>query len=277
MLWSAESVLSFSLYFTQSRFLKAEAVVEVEILFVLVSMTWHTFPRISALIECQSVLALKSVVLGIDIMPGFRRKNCSNCSLCMPACTCVCYEYCTLNSSEKFVERPFYVSHLSRSCFSRYSVLFLQFLIQSSQFLECQGDGVDGNCEQYKDEPVKKTNKQVSSNNRTKQTQDDSSSRENGKVFYILIQNPLVDSSLKLESVGACHLFINFITIIAIFVFLILILVVITMNIILLSLCDRRRFQETRTVPVDPKRNTRHIVELWREDRLLRLRMLLEL
>lgn len=32
-----------------------------------------------------------------------------------------------------------------------------------------------------------------------------------------------------------------------------------------------RRFQETRTVPVDPKRNTRHIVELWREDRLLRL------
>lgn len=95
MLWSTESVLSFSLYFTQSRFLKAEAVVEGEILFVLVSMTWHTFPRISALIECQSVLALKSVVLGIDIMPGFRRQNCSNCSLCMPACTCVCYEYCT--------------------------------------------------------------------------------------------------------------------------------------------------------------------------------------
>ncbi|KAI5588773.1 OVARIAN TUMOR DOMAIN-containing deubiquitinating enzyme 7 isoform X8 [Populus trichocarpa] len=46
---------------------------------------------------------------------------------------------------------------------------------------ECQGDGVDGNCEQYKDEPVTKTNEQVSSNNRTKQTHDDSSSRENGK------------------------------------------------------------------------------------------------
>lgn len=46
---------------------------------------------------------------------------------------------------------------------------------------ECQGDGVDGNCEQYKNEPVTKTNEQVSSNNRTKQTRDDSSSRENGK------------------------------------------------------------------------------------------------
>lgn len=46
---------------------------------------------------------------------------------------------------------------------------------------ECQGDGVDGNCEQYKDEPVTKTNEQVSSNNRAKQTHDDSSSRENGK------------------------------------------------------------------------------------------------
>ncbi|XP_073265100.1 OVARIAN TUMOR DOMAIN-containing deubiquitinating enzyme 7 isoform X3 [Populus alba] len=44
---------------------------------------------------------------------------------------------------------------------------------------ECQGDGVDGNCEQYKNEPVTKTNEQVSSNNRTKQTRDDSSSREN--------------------------------------------------------------------------------------------------
>lgn len=46
---------------------------------------------------------------------------------------------------------------------------------------ECQGDDVDGNCEQYKEEPVTKTNKQVSLNNRTKQTHDDSSSRENGK------------------------------------------------------------------------------------------------
>lgn len=46
---------------------------------------------------------------------------------------------------------------------------------------ECQGDGVDGNCEQYKDEPITKTNEQVSSNNHAKQTHDDSSSRENGK------------------------------------------------------------------------------------------------
>jgi hypothetical protein len=74
---------------------------------VLVSMMWHTFPRISALIECQSVLALKSIVLGIDIMPGFRRKNCSNCSLCMPACTCVCYEYCTLKFIWKICWKTF--------------------------------------------------------------------------------------------------------------------------------------------------------------------------
>ncbi|KAF9682378.1 hypothetical protein SADUNF_Sadunf05G0102800 [Salix dunnii] len=62
--------------------------------------------------------------------------------------------------------------------------LFFIFRLLSKENVVCaerQGDGVDGNCEQYKGEPVTKTNKQISSNNRTKQTHDDSSSRENGK------------------------------------------------------------------------------------------------
>jgi hypothetical protein len=85
------------------------------------------------------------------------------------------------------------------------------------------------------------------------------------RFFFILKSEPFGLWSFFLETgiVGACHLVINLILSlrdnkISSKVLLSLLhghCVVITMNIIVLSLCYYRKFQETRTFPVDQKKH----------------------